>query len=140
MKKIVTVILLVFYVSGIAQVTDTVKYSVREDLLQKSKRQKTTAFVMLGVGAAAAVTGSIIFSQNFDIWSDTNDTMMGTGAILATAGGLSMLGSIPFFIASSKNKRQAMGMSAGVDIERAMPAGAYQSTYFPALNIRLDLK
>ncbi|HLO83300.1 MAG TPA: hypothetical protein VK166_20195 [Chitinophagaceae bacterium] len=143
MKKMPTIMLLLLLsVCGIAQVADTAKYTVRDELLQKSKRQKTAAFVMLGVGTLAAVTGSIIFSENFDIWDDSNDALMGTGAILATAGGLSMLGSIPLFIASSKNKGRAMGMSAGIKMEKAFPDGVFRNnlTYYPAASIRIGIK
>jgi hypothetical protein len=143
MKKILTVsILLLLSVSGLGQVADTMKYSVSNDLLQKSKRQKTTAFVMLGAGAVATVTGAIIFDQNFDLWDDSNDALMGTGLVLGTAGVLSMLGSIPFFIASSKNKNRAIGMKAGIKLDRIIPDGVYKvnTTYYPTVTLTFNIR
>ena len=75
-------------------------------LLQKSKKQKTTAWILLGGGAGIVATAVIItlsdgFLSLFDQKKDNN-----RGVLLA-AGGAVMLGSIPFFIASGNNKRKA---------------------------------
>ena len=75
-------------------------------LLQKSKKQKTTAWILLGGGACIFATTVIItlsdgFLSLFDLKKDNN-----RGVLLA-AGGAVMLGSIPFFIASGNNKRKA---------------------------------
>ena len=75
-------------------------------LLQKSKKQKTTAWILLGGGAGIVATAVIItlsdgFLSLFDLKKDNN-----RGVLLA-AGGAVMLGSIPFFIASGNNKRKA---------------------------------
>jgi hypothetical protein len=143
MKKIIAVLIILgLSAASFSQQLDSAKIKTRDDLLLKSKHQKTTGFLMLGLGAAAAITGTLIFEQNFDIWEDGNDALAGTGVILATAGGLSMLGSIPFFIASSKNKGRAMGMSAGIKVDKIIPDGIYktQTTYYPALSVKLSLK
>lgn len=143
MKKTIAILMLSLIISaGFSQQLDPEKMKVRDDLLQKSKNQKTTAFLMLGLGAAAAVAGTIIFEQNFDIWDDSNDQAAGTGAVLATAGGLSMLGSIPFFIASSKNKGRAMGMSAGIRVEKMFPDGVFKNNvgHYPVATLTLQIK
>lgn len=97
---------------------------------------------MLGAGAFAAVTGAVIFNQYFDLWDDSNDVLMGTGVVLGTAGVLSMLGSIPFFIASSKNKERAIGMRAGIKVDRIIPDGVYKvnTTYYPTVSLTFNIR
>ena len=67
----------------------------REDLLQKSKSQKTSAFLLLGIGAAATIGGAILFDDNFTVFGEGDNDAAGGGVVLMAAGGLSMLGSIP---------------------------------------------
>ena len=51
-----------FTAPSFAQQTDTVKPMARQDYLDKSKRQKTTAWVLLGGGAALIAIGLLIGS------------------------------------------------------------------------------
>ncbi len=52
---------------------------------------------------------------------------------------VSMLGSIPFFIASSKNKRRANAVSAFVQIEKMPVFQGTGNQSFPAMGVRLSL-
>ena len=84
-------------------------------LLKKSKNQKITAWSMLGGGALLLVIGFAIspdseyyvYDQNGNI---IEETPAPASAYFGGAGLLSMLGSIPFFISSGKNKRKARAM------------------------------
>lgn len=84
----------------------------KQDYLDKSKRQKTTAFIMLGGGVAFATAGSIMFSENFTLFgaSDAEDNAAGIGAAMVVVGGLAAVGSIPVFISSSNNAKKAASM------------------------------
>ena len=125
-----------------AQQTNTEKMKMRDDLLIKSKNQKTTGFLMLGLGAAAAVTGAIMFDQNFDIMSDGNDGAANAGGVLFIAGGLSVLGSIPLFIASSNNKQKAMAISAVIGVEKssAIDVGKTTAPFYPAVGLKWGIR
>ena len=68
----------------------------------KSKKQETGARVMLIGGAVLIGTGFLIGDRAESSFDDAAN-----GAILGGLGVLLMLGSIPVFIASSKNKRKA---------------------------------
>jgi hypothetical protein len=76
-------------------------------LLKKSKNQKITAWSMLGGGVLLVGIG-IVFNENTrdNIYSNAyyaSDYFFGFGLV-------SMLGSVPFFISSGKNKRKARAM------------------------------
>ncbi|MEO7394690.1 MAG: hypothetical protein ABIU11_07070 [Chitinophagaceae bacterium] len=110
MNKILFVFLLALFASfnANAQLRDTLKpmvtHSLSADLLfQKSKKQKAAAWVLLGGGAGLVTSGFLIggSSDSFD------DNKLTTGALLVVTGGIAMVGSIPFFIASGTNKRKA---------------------------------
>lgn len=80
-------------------------------LLQKSKKQKTAAWIMLGGGTITGLVGSLVAARGlFDflmLQPDDADKKIGLAGILIITGGAAMFGSIPFFIASGKNKRKA---------------------------------
>lgn len=68
----------------------------------KSKRQKSAAFALLIGGSVAIGTGLLIGNSNESTFDDA-----ATGAIIGGLGVLSMIGSVPLFLASGKNKRKA---------------------------------
>ncbi len=70
---------------------------------QKSKKQKTTGWVLLG-GGAALFAGSIAMAENADI---ENEVTLAVASISFLAGTVSMIASIPVFISGSKNKGRA---------------------------------
>lgn len=69
---------------------------------QKSKKQRTIAWILLGGGVAIATVShnlaqkATIFSDEFAIYG-----------VMFVVGGVATVTSIPFFIASGKNKRKA---------------------------------
>jgi len=78
--------------------------------LQKSRNQKTGAWVLLGLGVAGIISGIIIEANNvvdntYSVFAD--ESTNNTGTVVAVAGGCMALGSIPFFVASVKNKKKA---------------------------------
>lgn len=124
MKKIILFsVLLIFATSSYCQQISSLNYSApQKDYLQKSKSQQKAAWLFIGGGAALVIAGVVIpkgEKDGFDIitWSNTyknDDLRYG----LITVGAFAMGGSIPFFIASGRNKRKAMAASAFIDIEK----------------------
>jgi len=95
--------------------TDTTGLKTKDYYLQKSKSQKTTAWVLIGVGAAAVIAGTIVattLKEQDDF--DEGVNKLATGGYLMAAGGVSCLISIPFFVSSGKNKRRALALSSGL--------------------------
>ena len=91
---------------GFSQTTQNTEFN-KEGYLEKSKSQKTTAWVFLASGAAATIIGVIGFSETFNLSDNSAD---GYG-ILAIGGPVIALGSIPFFISSGNNARKAASLS-----------------------------
>ena len=74
-----------------------------EYYLKKNKRQKKTAWILLGSGMALIAGGIVIASQQRDA------EYAGVALVLVSGPGLvTSLVSIPLFVASGRNKRKAM--------------------------------
>jgi len=135
MKKLfICAILLMMTTGSFCQQTDFSQSLTQKDYLQKSKKQKTAAWILLGGGFAVGV-GAILLDVNSD-WDKSEDPYLVGMAI----GGVSMLGSIPLFIASGRNKRKAMNASTYFEIlENPIPTNtglSFQST--PTLSLKLN--
>src|SRR5437762_14179559 len=106
-KTTVFAMLLIIAINSFSQQANPSRTPMTEDYLKKSKHQKTAAWAFLGGGAALFITGLVI-PQGEQQWDDyflvpveghKNDGVKGAFYLVGT---LSMLGSIPFFIASGK--------------------------------------
>src|SRR5688572_11762042 len=81
-----------------------------QDYLEKSKKQKRTGTILLASGAGLIVTSFIIPRGELEedgmcvgVWCDDKYKNDGIKSAFFIAGGISALGSIPFFIVSGKN-------------------------------------
>ncbi len=136
MKKTLTVILLIVLAFPIAgQVIDSSKYQVQQELLRKSKNQKILGFIALGGGVLAAGVGLILYEESGSL----SGTFTGEGLLIG--GGVAMVASVPFFIASGNNKRKAISMSTAIKTERINPDCVFRTRlqYYPAISLKFDL-
>jgi hypothetical protein len=149
MKKIITCFVLVaFAKTSFCQQTVQKPTLASTDYLQKSKKQKKTATILLAVGAGLIVTSVVIpkGELTYDgicIGAYCSDRYKNDGirAAFGLTGLVSMLGSVPFFIASGKNKRKARQASVFINMERArvLQATVIKNQSFPALGLRISL-
>ena len=109
MKSIALILVLAVSTTVYAQQTP---YSVNDNFLKKSKTQKKTAWILLGGGTAVAA-GAAILDVSSD-WSKSETPYL----VALSIGSASMLGSIPLFIASKRNKRKAMNASTYFEIQQ----------------------
>ncbi len=146
MKKFLLTLTLLFFVFNLFSQSKTSVGLSKDDYIKKSKNQKKVGWILLGGGAALVATGLIIpqgESEGIDICPVTllceeykNDEIK---AAFGLTGFVSMLSSVPFFVASGKNKRRAVSVS--LKTEKA----AYLNNYslvrnsFPALRIKINL-
>jgi len=107
----------------------------KEYYWEKSKNQRTVAWVMLGGGIALSIVG--IVGASATLFEDNNAA--DTYSVVAAIGvGLS-LGSIPLFIASGRNARKAATLSF-----KAQPIFVPQQNYSvrksqPAISLQIPL-
>lgn len=129
-------LLLALPATGFCQKTNDSVPLIRTDYLQKSRNQKTAAWVLLGGGTALIGTGFLIGDSKNSTFDDA-----ATGAILGGIGVLSALGSIPLFIASGKNKRKAMKASALIKMETIplLQKQSFEQKSFPAFFVKFSL-
>jgi hypothetical protein len=126
--------------SSVGTKTDLSKMVTQKDIyLQKSKNQKTTAFVFLGVGTATLVTGCIMMgtakNNTLPVPFPTDEkTYDGAGLILL--GALVDLASIPFFVSSSKNKAKAMSVSIKNELIPVEMVAQVKQYTIPALSFK----
>lgn len=144
MKKaiIFAAMLLVVSAASFSQQTNPSEPLNRNDYLKKSKKQKTAAWILAGSGmglvVAAIVTTSVNDVANAIVGDDSG---LNTGTTLFVIGGISALGSIPFFIASAKNKKRGMAASAFLKMENVSAVRGYSMIHipFPTIAIKLSL-
>jgi len=99
---------------------------------------------LLGGGSVLLLTGFIIpqgeVTQENLFWFDEhkNDNVKSACVL---SGTLAMPGSIPFFIASSKNKRKAEGMAVLLKTEKltSFQHLSFKQISYPALSVRITL-
>jgi SNF family Na+-dependent transporter len=143
MKKSMTIFLLMcLSLAGVGQSTEWLQPS-SADYLEKSKRQKKTGFILLGVGGTVYIVSSLITVagvdyRSIDSWRTAADEMdkAVVGAVIGGAGILCAIASVPLFIASARNKKKAASISGALQMER-LPA-VVTSRPMPALSLRLQ--
>jgi len=136
-----------FTTNSQAQYADTTKHTLATDYLKKSKNQKKVAWIMLGGGATFVLTSFIIqrgelegFTGSFGGFRTEEYKNDGIKGAFGLSGTISMLGSIPVFIAAGKNKRRA---AASVSFKMENATNIYQwavtNTRYPAVAIQIRL-
>ena len=129
-------LLLAFPVAAFCQSTPNNLQAVKTDYLQKSKNQKTAAWVLLGSGSVLMTTGVVLAApkelENI-LGAQENDYTVEN--ILLITGIAATIGSIPLFIASKKNKKKAMNMTTSIKIEKAtiIERQSFVQSSYPAI-------
>ena len=138
MKSITTLMMLMILLISLASSAQT-----KDDYLTKSKHQKTAAWIMLGGGAGLGLVGEIVGLRGFaDLASGQfhkGSNNMGAGGVLIIAGSAAILGSIPLFIASGKNKRRGMSLSFTNQPAPAFVKNIAGNKYVPSVQLKFSL-
>lgn len=116
MKHLYLIILLLSFQIPQAQLIDNTTTKSQQELFDyhilKQKKNKTTAWILLGSGVAMGIVGIAILENNAeeiitDIYTGKGSSSGIGSSFLIIAGGASTLASIPFFISAGKHKRKA---------------------------------
>lgn len=142
MKKIITFSMLVMIAnSTFSQQTNPVPELSKQDYLQKSKKQKTAAWIMLGGGTSLMIIGiaSVSTEEAGSFIFGGDQSGFNTGLVLFSTGIIAVGGSIPLFIASGKNKKRAMSLSFKMFQSSPLQNINFVSRPTPALSLKMDL-
>ena len=118
----------------------------KQDYLQKSKKQRTAGRVLLATGAALIATAFIIPKGDsvnngitVGVWSSQEYENDGIKTAFLIAGAASSLGSIPFFIASSKSQKKGISLSFSGETTRQIRQKEFVYYFIPSLKLKIAL-
>lgn len=100
-KKLVLLPLMLAALISVAQQTPVQKD--RAYFLQKSKNQRTAAWILTGAGTAMAIGGGIGFSENFNLFGPGGEAEAG----IMLAGGLMVAAGVAMHIIATNSKQKA---------------------------------
>ncbi len=145
-KQLIIILLLTISAKAFCQTDTPVQPFTSTDYLQKSKKQNTAGWIFLGGGFAVATAGIVVgvtgtAEEIAGIFTGEESNTLETGAVLCYVGTAAMLGSIPFFIAASRNKKKSKEIALSLKLEtRSMvyKSSIIQSGY-PAITVKFRL-
>jgi len=104
-KAFICTMMLVLSTISFGQQANPTQTFTKQDYLEKSKRQKTTAWVLVGGGVILEISGAIAYQHG------------NAGILLMGAGFLSQAISVPFFIFAGINKKKSKMASLSFKLE-----------------------
>ena len=137
MKKIIGALLLLSVISTAFSQQPTTRVKDKQYYLDKSQSKKTTAWILLGAGTAAAVGGAIGFGQNFDLSGSSSADAYG---FLFLSGVIADVVSIPFFISAAHYKNLAADITIGNQNRYLPKQNSIAMSKMPALIIKIHFR
>jgi hypothetical protein len=155
MKKLTTLLLLsLLFFNCISQQTNPSPSLTKQDYLKKSKKEKTTAWILAGGGLAmSAVTLTIAANQSADATNNFLATLLSLAenngttvthdfsvlGVLFYIGAAGTIASIPMFVSSSKDKRKAMSMSFSNQALPQICDNSFVHHAIPSIKLKISL-
>ena len=146
MKKVIILAVLILISQHIFSQAVTEKKLSSHDYAEKSYKQKKTAWIMLGAGGGLLIVGTVIVTVNASNSIVTildpnynNNTDPTFGTILIITGAASALGSIPLFVAASRNKSKAASLSFKNETIPQLQKNSLVYNSIPSLSLKISL-
>jgi hypothetical protein len=147
MKQIILfTVLVAISAASSSQEINPAKPITRLDYLEKSKNQKTTAWVLLGGGAALDIIAFATFPKDYIMFewggegnSSSTESKANTSAALFLVGSASMLASIPFFISSRVNNKRAISVTIDTKQLHQLKKTNIYTVNYPVLTMKIRL-
>ena len=130
MKKLILVSMLI--ACAVASFAQTSPALTKKQYERKATNQRRTGWILFGVGITMIGSGALYFDSAPDGSAVPGITMI-TGTGLA-------VGSIPFFVSASKNRKRAAQATTGIKLDQPayLPEKfAYKRSY-PALSVKIS--
>lgn len=135
MKKIIVVtMLLIVSATTFSQQTKPSPVLTKQDYQKKRSNQKFAAWALFGGGGAVLLI-TVLSNVGLD-WGGPKKSFP---AATVGIGALCMASSIPFFIASSKNKRKAISMAFKNETIPRLQNGSFINKPVPSLSLKISL-
>ena len=145
MKLIIAfILLLTMLCTSFSQVVNPRPTLTQSDYLKKSKKQNTAAWIVLGGGFALTSAGIItgingVTNEIFGVFNGEKSNTIEVGTVLFYSGLAAMVASIPLFMASSKNKKRAMGLAIKIEEAKQFNNQYFVSRPVPSLTLKINL-
>ena len=144
MKKLFTMLMLLnLTLESFSQQTNSSTALNKEDYLLRSRHQKTFAIILVSTGGfvtvVALITGAVSGAFNDASNASGNGDILPHNHVGLITGLAAIVGSVPLFIASARNKKNGMGLSVGT---QTVPRILEQSSVYrfvPSLNLKIGL-
>jgi len=134
MKKIITCIALLIVANSIySQQNNPSPTLTKKDYLQKSKNQKTAAWLFTGGGMVITGLGISYEDDNGGKSGNSGKTVLIVTGLTAVAVGITL------FIAATENKKRAESLSFKMENAPMIRQGSLVTHSYPALSFRLRL-
>lgn len=109
----------------------------KEDYYNKSRKQKTASSILLGAGAVSTISAFVYGLSGDGIFGERNEQaglFVGIGLACVTAA-------LPLKIASNRNRRKAVGLSANFIYpkESSLKQSGIFARAYPVLSLKADL-
>lgn len=141
MKKLAALFLLITVtIVTFSQQTSPVPLR-QQDYLQKSKNQKTWAWIVTGIGAGIVTVG-LLTQDYIDAFSGIAEEKNSASPVVYVAGGTFIASGIVLFVASSRNRKKAISSSGILKMEKTTLFEKHTAVIniYPAAGIRINLK
>lgn len=142
MTKNVILTMIFFSISVVTfcQQNEPAPQLTKQDYLQKSKSQKTIAWILAGTGVTSVII-SIATLDGTEIFSfiEGNDKPINRFGALFFGGSAVALSSIPFFISSGKNRRKAMNLSFKMEQVTQLRIASLVNKPTPSVSLKIRL-
>ncbi|UEG49764.1 hypothetical protein LK994_14075 [Ferruginibacter lapsinanis] len=132
MKKISSLICCILICAFVSAQTQS---NMKEYLLTKSKHHKTVAWVLVGAGSAAIITGLIYNSSHKEGSFEQNFT----GGFIIASGLICAGASIPYFISANSKKKRAASLAFGKQSILTPVNNVFCLTTQPAVFLRIPI-
>jgi hypothetical protein len=139
MKKVVLSLLLLSVIATAFGQQSTNGVKDKQYFLGKSQSKKTTAWILLGAGTAAAIGGAIGFSQSFCIFCEDTGASDAYG-LLFMGGVVADLASIPFFISAGHYRRLAADVTIGNQDMHLLKQNYFVLNKIPVIIVRVHFR
>jgi len=145
MKKIALFLLLIVLAAGsFSQPATSPSATVQNNLLQKSKRQNTAAWLLMAGGGVLFTAGLAVYPKDYYwIFNENPENLKraNTASVLVISGIACMAVSVPLFIISSSNKKKANAASLGFRMETTpvIQQRSFVQSSYPSLSLKISL-